>query len=124
MNLNLLFFVFLSVCLVGFYLAYLYGRKTWRFHWGEYIAIIILPILCLVYLSVFYDLRILTLFLISSFLGFFLEYVIGLTYHKTLNRRLWKYHKYSVGGYTSLLSLPLWGIGGVVFWLLGSALGL
>lgn len=124
MDFNLLGFIFIVICFVGFYLAYLYGRKTKKFRWSEYIAIIILPVLCVAYLSIFVDVRILNLFLISSFVGFFFEYIFGLTYEKTLNRKLWVYQRLSVGGYTSLLSIPLWGIGGVIFWLISKMLNL
>lgn len=52
------------------------------------------------------------------------ELVVGFVYHKTLNRRLWQYNRLSVGGYTSVLSIPMWGIAGVVFWALSKLLGL
>jgi len=123
-NLNFLFFIFIIICFIGFFLAYLYGRNTIRFYWREYIAIIFLPILCVVYLVIFIDWRILNLFLLSALVGFMLEYIIGLTYHKTLNRRLWKYKRLSVGGYTSLLTLPIWGVAGIIFWMLAKTLNL
>jgi uncharacterized membrane protein len=111
-------------CLVGFYLAYLYGRKTKQFRWSEYLAIIVWPLLCVLALAYFVDVKILTLFFASAFIGFVLEYVLGLTYHKTLNKKLWHYERLSVGGYTSLLSIPIWGVVGVVFWSVGEILGL
>ena len=75
-------------------------------------------------MAVYIDIRILNLFIISSFTGFFLEYVIGLTYHKTLNRRLFEYKKFSINGYTSYLSIPIWGVAGVVFWFIAKMLNL
>lgn len=114
----------MAICFLGFYFAYLYGHKTKKFRWSEYLAIIFWPLASVFILSILIDIRILNLFLISSFVGFFLEYIIGLTYHKTLNKKLWEYKRYSVGGYTSLLSLPLWGIGGVIFWLIAKMLNL
>jgi len=116
--------VFILIILVGFYLAYLYGRKTKRFRWSEYIAIIILPIISIFAFAYLIDIKIITVFVVSSFVAFSLEYILGLTYHKTLNKRLWTYDKFSVQGYTSLLSIPLWGIGGVTFWFLIKMLGL
>jgi uncharacterized membrane protein len=123
-KLSLLGAIFLSICLIGFYLAYLYGRKTKRFRWSEYMAILIWPVLFVVAFAYFFNVRIFILFLISSFVGFVLEYVVGLTYHKTLNRRLWNYGRLSIGGYTSLLSIPIWGVAGVIFWFLGKMVGL
>jgi hypothetical protein len=115
---------FILISLLGFYLAYLYGRKTKRFRWSEYIAIIILPILSILALGYFIDVKIITLFVISSFAGFFLEYIAGLAYYKTLNRRLWTYGKFSIQGHSSLLSIPLWGIVSVMFWFIAKMVGL
>jgi len=117
-------FIFIVVSLVGFYLAYLYGRKTKRFKWTEYGAILAGPVLSIIILAVLIDIKILTLFLVSASVGFLLEYVVGLTYHKTLNKRLWRYERLSIDGYSSLLSVPIWGIAGVIFWFLGKMVGL
>ena len=117
-------FIFIVVSLVGFYLAYLYGRKAKRFKWTEYGAILAGPVLSIIILAVLIDIKILTLFLVSASVGFLLEYVVGLTYHKTLNKRLWRYERLSIDGYSSLLSVPIWGIAGVIFWFLGKMIGL
>ena len=117
-------FIFIVVSLVGFYLAYLYGRKTKRFKWTEYGAILAGPVLSIIILAVLIDIKILTLFLVSASVGFLLEYIVGLTYHKTLNKRLWRYERLSIDGYSSLLSVPIWGIAGVIFWFLGKMVGL
>lgn len=124
MNLIVLGIIFISVSLAGFYLAYLYGRKTKRFRWSEYVAIIIWPIICVFVMAYLIDIRILVLFIISCGVGFLLEYILGLTYHKTLNKKLWEYKRLSVHGYSSILSIPVWGIAGVVFWFLGQMIGL
>ncbi len=108
----------------GFYGAYLYGRRTKTFHWSEYIALMAGPLLGCLVLATFYGMAMVYLFIASSVVGFVLEYGTGLMYHKTLNRRLWTYGKYSVGGYTSLLTFPMWGVTGVVFWLLSRSVGL
>ncbi|MBI4709185.1 MAG: hypothetical protein HY764_03220 [Candidatus Portnoybacteria bacterium] len=123
-KIKILGLVFLSVSLLGFYLAYLYGRRTKKFRWSEYIAIIITPFIFVLALAYFVDIKILGLFAISAVVGFSLEYLCGLTYHKTLNRRLWRYERFSVGGYTSLLTIPMWGISGVIFWFLGKLIGI
>lgn len=116
--------VFILIMLVGFYLAYLYGRKTRQFRWSEYTAIIILPIISIFVFAYLIDIKIINVFVISSFVGFVLEYILGLTYHKTLNKRLWTYNIFSIRGYTSLLSIPIWGIAGVTWWFLIKMLGL
>ncbi|MBI4193394.1 MAG: hypothetical protein HY536_02080 [Candidatus Colwellbacteria bacterium] len=116
--------VSLAVSCVGFYLAYLYGRKTTEFRWSEYFAILIVPIMSVIVLALVKSEKILILFLISACLGSLLEYLVGLLYHKVLNKRLWTYHRLSLNGYTSVLSFPVWGIAGVVFWGVGALLGL
>lgn len=120
----LLGFVFLIITLVGFYVAYLYGRKTKEFKWSEYIAIMIWPILFVVALAYFIDTRVIGLFIVSTFIGFALEYILGFTYHKVLNKRLWTYERLNIGGYTSLLTLPMWGVAGVIFWFISKIIGL
>ena len=122
-NYFLVLIIFLSITFLGFYLAYLYGRKTPKFRWSEYAAILIAPTLFTLLLTYLHGIAIIELFFISSVFGFSLEYIIGLAYHKTLNKRLWIYHRYSVGGYTSILTLPIWGCGGILFWLLGKSFG-
>jgi len=124
MNENYLGFLFLGLTLLGFYSAYLYGHKTRKFRWDEYFAIIIYPILGTIGFAYFVDGRIFILFLVSSVLGFALEYVVGRTYHLTLNERLWKYKRMSISGYTSILSIPIWGAAGVIFWFAGKIIGL
>lgn len=123
-NLILLGIVYFLVTFVGFFLAYLYGRKTRQFRWSEYVAIIIWPLLFVIILAYYVETKILVLFMVSAFVGFILEYVLGFVYHKTLNRRLWHYDKFSVGGYTSWLAIPIWGIAGVIFWFLAKIVGL
>ena len=116
--------LFIIKNLAGLYAAYFYGRRTKKFKWNEYVAIIIVPIIAIVLFTIFVDSRIINLFIISCIAGFAFEYIFGLAYHKTLNKRLWEYKYLSVGGYTSLLSIPVWGIGGVTFWFLSKIVGL
>ncbi|MCX6763520.1 MAG: hypothetical protein NTZ97_02190 [Candidatus Moranbacteria bacterium] len=115
-NSKILGLAFISLMFIGFYLAYLYGRKTKKFRWSEYLAIIILPVIFIIVFALFIDAKIIKLFIISVCVGSVFEYIFGLVYHRTMNKRLWTYDKFSIQGYTSLLSIPLWGIGGVVLW--------
>ena len=123
-QLTILGFILIIICFIGFYLAYLYGHKTKRFRWSEYIAITIWPLLAILVLAFFINIKILLLFVISSFIGFVLEYLAGLIYHKTLNKKLWEYKRLSLKGYTSLLTIPIWGFMGVLFWFLAKMIGL
>ncbi|OGZ10521.1 MAG: hypothetical protein A3D67_03180 [Candidatus Lloydbacteria bacterium RIFCSPHIGHO2_02_FULL_51_22] len=123
-NSNLLSLLFVAVSLCGFYCAYLYGHKTKKFIWKEYVILLAAPVLSIIGMAYFLNPRIGTLFIAGSALGFFLEYAIGFAYHKTLNERLWTYNRMSIGGYTSVLSIPIWGVGAVIFWFLSKAVGL
>lgn len=60
----------------------------------------------------------------SAAIGFLTEGILGFVYHKVLNKRLWEYEKLDIWGYTSLLSILLWGVGGVVFWFVSKFAGL
>jgi uncharacterized membrane protein len=117
-------FILILVTLMGFYLAYLYGRRTKKFRWREYIAIIILPIISIFIFAYFIEIKIISFFLISSFLGFIWEYLVGLIYHRIFDERLWTYNRLNIHGYTSLLVIPLWGIAGVLCWFLSKMVGL
>ena len=110
--------VFLIISLLGFCLAYLYGHKSKKFYWSKYWLMLAGPILCALILAYFEGLKIIQLFILSSVVGFSLEYVLGFSYHKIFNSRLWIYERFSVGGYTSFLTLPVWGVAGIVFWFL------
>jgi uncharacterized membrane protein len=110
--------IFWIVFCLGLLSAYWYGRYTKKFRWSEYVALFIAPFLLLLIYAWYIDTKILEMFLVSAITGFILEYILGWVYHKVMNRRLWYYSKFSLNGYTSLLSIPLWGIAGVLFWFL------
>jgi len=62
----------------------------------------------------------------SAFFGFALEFGLGIAYHKMMRTPLWLYDKeaFPVLGYTSLLTFPMWGVAGVLFWTVGEIIGL
>lgn len=82
------------------------------------------PVIGSLLLSVYYGIKVIYLFFISAIVGLLLEYILGLAYHKTLNKRLWTYDRLSLHGYTSFLAIPMWGVAGTVFWLLSNSIGL
>ena len=118
-------FLFVFGCLVSWYLAYLYGRSTKEFRWREYIALITVPVVGSLAFALYFGVQIIYFFLLSCVLGLIFEYLFWLAYHKTLNRRLWTYGRFSIKGrYTSFLSLPMWGVAGVIFFLVSKSSGL
>lgn len=92
--------------------------------WREYFFLISVPVAGSLAMVFFYGIEIIYLFVLSMVVGTLLEYGFGKAYHLTLNRRLWTYGKYSVKGYTSPLVAPMWGVAGIVFWLLAKTIGL
>jgi hypothetical protein len=116
--------VSLALNALGFFGAWLYGRKTQEFRWSEYAALMATPNVLVAFYAFFINAQIIRLYLISAVVGFALEYLLGFAYHKVLNKRLWTYSYANLGGYTSLLTFPMWGVAGVVFWFLGKMAGL
>lgn len=47
-----------------------------------------------------------------------LEWLVGFSYRVIMGENMWTYHRLELYGFTSFLSLPLWGLIGVVFLLL------
>ncbi len=111
---------------VGFYLAYRFGRNKTSFTWSAYIALLLPPTLVVLWYAYYVNIKVLVLYAVSAIVGFMAEYILGFTYHKVLNRKLWKYDTdaYAVAEYTSWLTLPMWGIAGFVFWMVAKIAGL
>ncbi len=96
------------------------GKKLKKYHfsWSKYFCLLIPIIIAVVLYTIKFSASIVIVFLLFSLIGTFLEWLIGYLYHAIMGQRLWTYHRKSIGGYTSLLSIPLWGLAGVLFWLL------
>lgn len=121
---SLILIAFGSLSLLGMYFSILYGRKTKAFRWSEYIALVSVPVVCSLGLAYFFGPNVIALFIKSAIIGLILEYCLGSAYHKTLNKRLWTYERFNLGGYTSWLTIPMWGVAGVIFWLISKSVGL
>ncbi|NCN82752.1 MAG: hypothetical protein GW947_02180 [Candidatus Pacebacteria bacterium] len=96
------------------------GKKIriYHFSWSKYFYLLLPTFLAVgIYISKFGS-SLMTVYLFFALVGTFLEWTIGYFYHQIMGQRLWSYHRYSLGGYTSLLSIPLWGMAGILFWLL------
>ncbi len=92
-----------------------------HFSYGRYGFLMLSPILTVILFSIKQNIDLATIFISFSLAGTALEWLVGFSYHQIVGQRLWTYHRYSLQGYTSLLSIPLWGLGGVLFWLLANA---
>lgn len=92
--------------------------KSHNFTWSKYIFLLISPIVAMIFVATRTKMPVITIFFVFSIVGTLLEYLIGFSYHQIIGTRLWTYHSYSIGKYTSWLSVPIWGFGGVLFWIL------
>ena len=95
--------------------------RSIHFTFGRYLFLMIIPIFTILLFGMKLKIALTEIFVTFSIVGTILEYLVGFSYHEIVGQRLWTYHRYSLKGYTSLLSLPLWGLGGVLFWLLAQA---
>lgn len=114
--------VFLEVFLFKMFHREGKNGKMNVFSYSKYLLMLIPPFLGLVILTAKVGPDPLKMFLISVVIGPILEWFIGYFYHLFSGERLWTYHKLSISGYTSWLSLPFWGNAGVLFWLLAKEL--
>lgn len=116
------FFVLLSLMFIEIGLKKLYflvfnkHTKVNHFSWGKYFYFITVPFLASFYFFSKFTSGFLVLFFSFLILGTFAEWLVGFVYNKVTGQRLWTYHKYHIGHYTSLLSMPIWGLAGVLFW--------
>ena len=122
------FLLFFSMVVVGVLLEVVVSElhffvtknhyKENHFTYGKYIFLLLFPLVAIIIIVNRIGLSLLRVFIIFSVIGTFLELLVGFSYHKVVGQRLWTYHRYTLTRYTSLLSVPLWGLGGVLFWLL------
>ena len=104
-------------------LHYAYSGKRLRkyhFSFARYLLILIPPLVAVSYLVAIGDVResFIKIFLTFAAVGTLLEWLIGFLYRNVVGQRLWSYHRYSIGGYTSFLVIPYWGFVGILAYLI------
>lgn len=114
--------LFNLVLLKCYYLVFGKHLREHHFTISHYIYFLLFPLLASVIMIFIHGLSVLYAFLIFASIGTILEWLIGFSYHQFVGQRLWTYHRFSLSGYTSLLSIPIWGMAGILFWLLAKAL--
>ena len=111
--------LYLILAKVGAILAYQYGKRTKKFLWREYWVMVSAPILGTIGLTYFFGWTPIKMFILGVIILPALEWSTGHTYHKIIGSRLWFYTRYPLpGGYTSYLTLPIWGSAMVLLWLI------
>jgi len=105
-------------CLISFLviaLAYWYGHRTKEWKWSEYFLMALAPIIGVGFLAWFEGEKIIIYFILSSLAGTMGEFLLGFFCDKILGKKMWKYSKWDIFGYTSILMIPFWGGAGIVF---------
>lgn len=116
-------FYYLLFVAIGAILAHRYGKNTKEFLWKEYWALLAAPLLGVAAITMKFGFAPLKSFILGMIFLPTLEWFTGLAYHKVLGARLWEYHRYPLPGkYTSWLTLPIWGAGAVLLWLISNNL--
>jgi hypothetical protein len=124
------FVLFFSLVMVGVFVELLLSRMIFaatgehfkkhpRFKIGSYLYLLLFPIIATVAVVNVYGPIMIKAFIAFAAIGTFFEWGFGKAYHLVVGQKLWTYHRLSVEGYTSILSAPVWGMAGILFWLLG-----
>src|SRR5258706_3186551 len=114
---------------VGFAFLYdLFSHKPLRinhkFTIGKKLNLISLPIWGLVGLIAMKNTTWAFIFLWGAVVGTFAEFFLGKFLHREFGVRIWTYKHGAIDRYTSIYSIPYWGAAGIVFSLVGKAVGL
>lgn len=114
--------IYFLVIITSFALAYLYGRHTKNFLWKEYIAMLAMPLIGVAGIIFWVGTSALYVFVFGVLIGPLLEWMMGFVYYKILGKRLWVYERYPLPGrHTSYLTIPIWGIGFLLLWLVSKS---
>ncbi len=122
----LVVFATLALILVGFGLGYLYVRNRQRPFWHKFIVLMTAPTVSVLLFACYLDPRFLLVYVVSALVGFVAEFCLGFAYHTIMGTKLWKYdaNAYPLLEYTSWLTLPMWGVAGIVFWTVSKLVGM
>lgn len=93
-----------------------------HFKLKRYFFLLSIPLVSTLFMTYLLSYSIVFAFIGFALVGAFLEYCIGYSYHVIVGQRLWTYHKYNINTYTSWLTLPFWGLCGVMIFLISRAL--
>ena len=101
-------------------LYYQHKGKSVRKHFTfiRYLFLILFPVIGVLVSTFIEGITALKMFLLFSLLGPIFEWCIGYSYRAIVGQKLWTYNRYSISGYTSVLTLPLWGFAGILFYYL------
>lgn len=90
--------------------------KTHHFSVSKFIYFLIFPLLITMYFVQKQTMDVFSIFIGFALFGTLAEWLIGYFYEKIVGERLWTYHRYAINKYTSVLSIPMWGLCGLIFY--------
>jgi hypothetical protein len=96
-------------------------RRTRRLSVVRYVLYLAAPMLASAIL-ITVEPGLVIVFAASMLVGIILEWLLGYYFRRIVGFELWSYRGPGSQRYTSLLVLPLWGLAGVLFVVLGSVL--
>ena len=96
--------------------------RTNHFFFGRYLFLLIFPLLGTILIINLHGWSLFKIFITFLILGPILEWLVGFTYYQIVGARLWTYRQFSYKGHISLLVAPLWGMAGVLFYLISKKL--
>jgi uncharacterized membrane protein len=113
-SLQLSLTIFFTFILLWFF-AYLFKNKHKKL---SIILFIFAPIISFLLSVNHYGYTVVYLYFSFIILGTIGEFSFGYFYHKIFKKKLWEYKTMKLGkdGYTSLVSVPFWGMAGLMFW--------
>ncbi len=111
------YWVYLFSIPVGFLLTSHFLHYKKKYFWYEYLAVFMLPLVCLLLLYKSEGNVVISVFVFWSLCGIFLEAMVGMTYLRIRGKHLWVYEKYPLfNRTTSWLAVPFWAFVGSGTW--------
>lgn len=93
-----------------------------HFKLARYFFLLTFPLLGTLVVINLQGLSLFKIFIAFSIIGPVFEWLVGFSYYQVVGARLWTYKKFSYLGHSSILAAPLWGMAGVLFFLLAQKL--
>jgi uncharacterized membrane protein len=110
-----------SVLLRAYYQKTGNHYKEHHFTYSKYVLFMIIPFIAFLFQLNTFGSSLIKVFIGSMFIGTFLEWALGFAFYKIIGVKLWTYHVFPLGEYTSYLSIGFWGFAGVFFVLMAKA---
>lgn len=92
--------------------------KRDHFIFGRYVYLLLAPLVATILIINTHGMSVLKIFFFFALFGPVMEWLVGSSYYQMMGVRLWTYKKFTYKGHTSLLTMPLWGMAGVLFYLI------